>query len=378
MCDAVVSHFRLADGDGEGRVHQDTLRRVLKDTCNLWTDVTIDKFFAAHCAHVSSDADSTGWLALEPFLKWVYATNTPMDSVNAALKRDSLSSNDADDDTKQDLEACTPTVDVAASPLMDASEPFCESALLTSNSFQRWEPGALVDRLVDDYAGIWTGAIVKAVRSGNLYDIVYVDTGVQEECVEWDELRDRKPPFQLGREFWVILCRFVLDGELLCALEQVERASFLAVSREAQALWSVLYHCRFGPCGTRCALERRHKRGVCLDEVDVQRAASVAPECARIANDINLSPLAKQRLPWKEKYKERYLDMMATESDALLAPASPTASSSTPTNLDSRLNFGRNALRGSVYDGILGKMVSEDGCTGNRVLVSRGRTWYAH
>lgn len=252
------------------------------------------------------------------------------------------------------------------------------------NAVTVWQPGALVDKLVDDFSGIWTGAVVQAVRPGNIYDILYVDTGVMEKHVDGEELRSRQTPFQLGYEFWEITSRFVGDGLLLCALEQVEKASRSAISHHVQALWSVLYHCNFGPCGTRCELQR-------TESLDVARAARIAPECARIAADSALSPLRRQRMPWKERYAERYMDTRLHGQDedtsAFMSPSGGGQHFGVSggfirccrdENLDGRLRFGQNALRGSVYDAILGRMVSEDGGTGNRVLVSRGRTWYAY
>eukprot|EP00930_Biecheleria_cincta_P098989 TRINITY_DN90644_c0_g1_i1.p1 TRINITY_DN90644_c0_g1~~TRINITY_DN90644_c0_g1_i1.p1 ORF type:complete len:191 (+),score=31.99 TRINITY_DN90644_c0_g1_i1:91-663(+) len=109
-----------------------------------------------------------------------------------------------------------------------------------------WRTGALVDRLVDDLADMWLGAVIQTVHPGHVYDIVYADTGILEKFVEGDELRGRQVPFQLGQEFWEHVVNFAGMGVLLCAVQQVERAAHRAVTRNDQVLWSILYHFNFG------------------------------------------------------------------------------------------------------------------------------------
>eukprot|EP00439_Symbiodinium_sp_Y106_P008275 s5623_g1.t1 len=228
-----------------------------------------------------------------------------------------------------------------------------------SQPYSRWHVGDQVDRLVDDFADMWIGAVVQFVRPGGLYDIVYVDTGAVETNVEAEELRCRCVPCPLGSELWELLCTFASDGPELCAYSRVERVSRAAAERHGQVLWSILYHSNFGRCGSRCALERP-------GEADLARARPAAAACRAVCADPAQSPLPRQRLPWKDKYAERFVDLRREQLlQKLLVPGPPAAAAGAfgrrGQDLDGRLRFGKEALRGSVYDPMLGKMVSEDG-----------------
>lgn len=342
MVDEVLATFRRFDESGEGYIECDGLIAVAKDIKLMWAETLVQRFLegmAPACKAVRYDA----------FVQWVFEEKL-------------------DNSAEEALEV------VAVEGL-------------APNISTGWQPGALVDRLVDDFADMWAGAVVQAAHPGDVYDIIYVDTGVMEASVDGDELRDRQVPFQLGREFWELIGSFVSDGVQLCAVEQVERTSHKALAPDEQVLWSVLYHCNFGPCGSRCTL----KRSCCSD---VPEAVRIAAECARIAADPTLSPLRKQRMPWKKRYAERYMDTRLeamTKEFGLTGCSAPSflgdvesGKKSSPNHrshedrLDGRIRFGRDALRGSVFDPMLGKMVAEDGSSGNRVLVSRGKTWFAH
>ncbi|CAE7315395.1 unnamed protein product, partial [Symbiodinium necroappetens] len=201
----------------------------------------------------------------------------------------------------------------------------------------RWHVGEQVDRLVDDFADMWIGAVVQAVRHGGLYDIVYVDTGAVETNVEAEELRRRCVPCPLGSELWELLCTFASDGPELCAYSRVERASRAAAEREGQVLWSILYHSNFGRCGSRCALERP-------GEADLLRARPAAAACRAVCADPAQSPLPRQRLPWKDKYAERFVDLRREQlQQKLLVPGAPPAGAfgRRGQDLDGRLRFGK-------------------------------------
>ncbi|CAE7362483.1 unnamed protein product [Symbiodinium natans] len=220
---------------------------------------------------------------------------------------------------------------------------------------------------------MWIGAVIQAVHPGDLYDIVYVDTGALELNVEADELRRRCVPCPLGMELWELLCSFASNGTELCALSRVERAARAAAERDAQVLWSILYHSNFGRCGSRCGLERP-------GQADLMRARPAAAACRAVCADPAQSPLPRQRLPWKEKYAERFADLRRERlQQKLLLPGAPVGTKGRSSqDLDGRLRFGKDALRGSVYDPMLGKMVSEDGGEHGKVFISRGRTTFAH
>eukprot|EP00439_Symbiodinium_sp_Y106_P012224 s5623_g1.t2 len=215
-----------------------------------------------------------------------------------------------------------------------------------SQPYSRWHVGDQVDRLVDDFADMWIGAVVQFVRPGGLYDIVYVDTGAVETNVEAEELRCRCVPCPLGSELWELLCTFASDGPELCAYSRVERVSRAAAERHGQVLWSILYHSNFGRCGSRCALERP-------GEADLARARPAAAACRAVCADPAQSPLPRQRLPWKDKYAERFVDLRREQLlQKLLVPGPPAAAAGAfgrrGQDLDGRLRFGKEALRGRV------------------------------
>lgn len=261
------------------------------------------------------------------------------------------------------------------SPSSIASPRHNESGIESSAGVSAWQPGDLVDRLVDDMGDIWTGAIIRATYPGDLYDIEYEDTDAVEQGVEGAELRRRQPAFLLDAEFWARTCEYICDGRTLSAVEQVERSARSAVVFEASTLWSVCYHCMLGKCGTRCALQSS------VSSFEPAQVSRVAAECVRVAADPLQSPLSRQRRPWKERYAERYMDLQSelVREEHMMLSCEPFSLGGSPQSmLDGRLRFGADALRGSAFDPMLGRMVAEDGSDRGPVVIRRGRTWYSH
>eukprot|EP00929_Paragymnodinium_shiwhaense_P103970 TRINITY_DN67884_c0_g1_i1.p1 TRINITY_DN67884_c0_g1~~TRINITY_DN67884_c0_g1_i1.p1 ORF type:complete len:370 (-),score=56.29 TRINITY_DN67884_c0_g1_i1:105-1166(-) len=348
LASAVKAVF--AQHHGEATISCTQLRSVLRSL--QFRDVDICTLLA-----VTADADDASVVRCDHVIDWIFGKQEPEVPTAVALPS-------------------SPSQSVQRPGLEDVAEAQAPSG--PSLPLPRWHVGALVERVIDDVSDIWTGAVVTAV-DGDCYDIQYADTSATERGVEEDELRDRSPQMLFTAEMWSLTVACVRDAQTLCALECVETGARGASVRAARDVWSVAYHCKFGSCGTRCTLHHADEDGV-----DVDLAKQAAPECARVAEDPDLSPLSSQRLPWKEKYAKRHLDgLFAKRRDELLLAGymDDTETSLSPAGspqLDGRLLFGRNALKGQVYDGMLGRMIAEDGGPANRVTICRGKTMYSH
>jgi len=235
------------------------------------------------------------------------------------------------------VELDDPLLSQSESSLQEVAEP-------------HWQPGSPVERLLDEMSDIWMGAVVCSVRSGDLYDIEYVDDGSRECEVEGCELRPRRTRLDLPSEVWERVGSCLHDKRDLCTFEALARMPCEAARQESQLWWCTSYHERFGRCSPRCCFERivgAHGR--------IGAAKEVATCRSRAAEGLTNA----DKVPWKTRYIEQERlsdpDLKLLES---YANSAATPGDTAYTVSGKKVTYG-NSLSGMYFDPRLGRMVRE-------------------